>query len=93
MPEDLVGIAVMDQGVGIPPEHIPRLSERFYRVDSSRSRESGGTGLGLAIVKHIVQRHEGQLVITSQFGVGSCFTLCFSKSRLVNSTNEQPSKG
>ncbi len=93
MPEDLVGIAVMDQGVGIPPEHIPRLSERFYRVDSSRSRESGGTGLGLAIVKHIVQRHEGQLVITSQFGVGSCFTLCFSKSRLVNSANEQPSKG
>jgi two-component system phosphate regulon sensor histidine kinase PhoR len=69
--------SVHDTGAGISPEHIPRLTERFYRVDASRSRESGGTGLGLAIVKHVVQRHGGELKISSTLGKGStfCFTL------------------
>jgi two-component system phosphate regulon sensor histidine kinase PhoR len=64
-------IAVADQGGGIPREHIPRLTERFYRVDKGRSRAVGGTGLGLAIVKHIVNRHRGQLAIESEVGVGT----------------------
>ncbi|MDA7948647.1 MAG: ATP-binding protein [Hyphomicrobiaceae bacterium] len=71
-----VVIAVSDQGEGIAAEHIPRLTERFYRVDTSRSREKGGTGLGLAIVKHILNRHRGRLLIDSEKGVGSTFTVC-----------------
>jgi two-component system phosphate regulon sensor histidine kinase PhoR len=67
--------AVLDTGPGIAAEHIPRLTERFYRVDGSRSRETGGTGLGLAIVKHIAQRHGAELVITSQPGQGSQFRI------------------
>src|SRR4029078_8517929 len=63
--------SVADQGAGIPREHLPRLTERFYRVDTSRSRAAGGTGLGLAIVKHIVNRHRGQLSIESEEGVGT----------------------
>jgi two-component system phosphate regulon sensor histidine kinase PhoR len=70
-----VAIAVRDRGDGIPPEHIPRLTERFYRVDTARSRELGGTGLGLAIVKHIVSRHRGALTIQSTPGDGSVFTV------------------
>lgn len=70
-----VAIAVRDRGEGIPPEHIPRLTERFYRVDSARSRQLGGTGLGLAIVKHIVSRHLGTLTIQSTPGEGSVFTV------------------
>jgi two-component system, OmpR family, phosphate regulon sensor histidine kinase PhoR len=66
-----VVVAVVDQGHGIPHEHLPRLTERFYRVDAGRSRAVGGTGLGLAIVKHIVNRHRGQLTIDSQVGVGT----------------------
>ncbi|MEO0372852.1 MAG: ATP-binding protein [Pseudomonadota bacterium] len=66
-------IAVHDQGAGIDPTHIPRLTERFYRVDSHRSREVGGTGLGLAIVKHIIGRHRGRLRIDSELGQGSEF--------------------
>jgi two-component system phosphate regulon sensor histidine kinase PhoR len=62
---------VIDQGAGIPREHLPRLTERFYRVDTGRSRAAGGTGLGLAIVKHIVNRHRGQLTIESEEGVGT----------------------
>jgi two-component system phosphate regulon sensor histidine kinase PhoR len=73
--EDLVAISVVDQGDGIPREHIPRLTERFYRVDTARSREMGGTGLGLAIVKHIVSRHRGALTIDSKVGKGSTFTV------------------
>ena len=61
-------LAVRDQGDGIAPEHLPRLTERFYRVDAARSRDSGGTGLGLAIVKHIVERHRGTLDIRSTPG-------------------------
>ena len=66
-----VVIAVTDQGPGIPREHLPRLTERFYRVDKGRSRAAGGTGLGLAIVKHIVNRHRGQLLIESEEGAGT----------------------
>jgi len=69
-----VALSVADRGDGIPEEHIPRLTERFYRVDSARSRAAGGTGLGLAIVKHILSRHRGQLKIESAVGVGSTFT-------------------
>ena len=69
--------SVMDSGPGIAPEHLPRLTERFYRVDRSRSRETGGTGLGLAIVKHVAQRHGAELRIESQQGQGSCFSITF----------------
>ena|SRR5579862_1062658 len=71
----LVAIAVADQGEGIASEHLPRLTERFYRVDTARSRELGGTGLGLAIVKHILNRHRGRLEISSRAGEGSTFTV------------------
>ncbi len=66
-------ISVTDLGAGIAEEHLPRLTERFYRVDSHRSRQQGGTGLGLAIVKHIVSRHRGKLIIESRLGAGSSF--------------------
>ena len=66
-------LSVTDDGPGIPPEHIPRLTERFYRVDRGRSRSAGGTGLGLAIVKHIVNRHRGHLLIESEPGSGATF--------------------
>lgn len=68
-------ISVTDSGEGIPREHLPRLTERFYRIDTARSRELGGTGLGLAIVKHIVNRHRGQLTVDSETGRGSVFTV------------------
>lgn len=74
--------AVQDTGPGIAPEHLPRLSERFYRVDRSRSRETGGTGLGLAIAKHVIQRHGGELRIQSQVGKGSTFMLVFPATRI-----------
>jgi two-component system phosphate regulon sensor histidine kinase PhoR len=69
--QDMLRLSVIDQGEGIAPEHLPRLTERFYRVDASRSRSMGGTGLGLAIVKHIVGRHRGRLEIDSKLGVGT----------------------
>jgi two-component system, OmpR family, phosphate regulon sensor histidine kinase PhoR len=74
-------IQVRDSGAGIAAEHLPRLTERFYRVDRSRSRESGGTGLGLAIVKHVMQRHGGSLHIASELGQGSCFKLVLPVTR------------
>lgn len=74
--------SVQDTGPGIAPEHIPRLTERFYRVDRSRSRETGGTGLGLAIVKHVLQRHGATLDIRSKLGQGSVFEVTFPANRL-----------
>ena len=71
----MVGLAVQDQGIGIDREHLPRLTERFYRVNVRRSREMGGTGLGLAIVKHILKRHRGRLEVQSTPGEGSRFTV------------------
>jgi two-component system phosphate regulon sensor histidine kinase PhoR len=75
--------SVKDTGPGIASEHLARLTERFYRVDRSRSRDTGGTGLGLAIVKHIASRHQAQLLIESMPGKGSTFTLRFPKDRLT----------
>ena len=73
---------VKDSGQGIAAEHLPRLTERFYRIDRSRSRETGGTGLGLAIVKHVTQRHGAELIIHSQPGQGSCFRIVFPAVRV-----------
>jgi two-component system phosphate regulon sensor histidine kinase PhoR len=73
---------VQDNGIGIERQHLPRITQRFYRVDRSRSRHTGGTGLGLAIVKHIITRHGGELLIDSEPGVGSIFTLVFPPARV-----------
>ena len=75
--------AVEDSGIGIDVKHIPRLTERFYRIDRGRSRDVGGTGLGLAIVKHSLSRHQAQLDITSKLGVGSRFAACFPAARVI----------
>jgi two-component system, OmpR family, phosphate regulon sensor histidine kinase PhoR len=75
-------VTVSDTGIGVAREHIPRLTERFYRVDGSRSRETGGTGLGLSIVKHVVQRHGGELDVVSEMGKGSSFSLVFPAARV-----------
>ncbi|GAB3756920.1 phosphate regulon sensor histidine kinase PhoR [Ramlibacter monticola] len=77
-----VVLSVRDTGPGIAPEHLPRLTERFYRLDRSRSRETGGTGLGLAIVKHVVQRHGGELRIASTPGQGSTFAIVLPAARV-----------
>jgi two-component system phosphate regulon sensor histidine kinase PhoR len=82
LPDGRGEYAVRDTGPGIAAEHIPRLTERFYRIDRSRSRETGGTGLGLAIVKHIAQRHGAELRIESTVGKGSRFALLFPASRV-----------
>ena len=80
-------VSVKDNGVGIDPVHIPRLTERFYRVDTSHSRETGGTGLGLAIVKHILMRHDSELSIQSELGKGSTFTCRFPFERTSHDTS------
>jgi len=77
--------SVTDSGIGIAPEDIPRLTERFYRVDEGRSRASGGTGLGLSIVKHALERHEGRLEIQSRLGAGSTFICRFPPHRVIRS--------
>lgn len=82
MPDGRAEFSVRDTGPGVAPEHLPRLTERFYRVDRSRSRETGGTGLGLAIVKHVVQRHGGELQIDSALGQGSTFRIVLPASRV-----------
>ena len=82
--EDGHGVfTVADTGIGIAAEHLPRITERFYRVDRGRSRETGGTGLGLAIVKHVIQRHQATLEVESEPGQGSRFSLRFPPERLV----------
>jgi two-component system phosphate regulon sensor histidine kinase PhoR len=86
--QDGAFFAVHDSGPGIAPEHIPRLTERFYRVDRSRSRDTGGTGLGLAIVKHIVTRHNASLGIQSELGKGSLFTISFPSWRLQEQNSD-----
>jgi two-component system phosphate regulon sensor histidine kinase PhoR len=80
--DDGAHFSVTDTGIGIPSEHIPRLTERFYRVDSGRSRATGGSGLGLAIVKHVLQRHGATLDIESVQGEGSTFTCHFPVQRV-----------
>lgn len=87
---DQVAMVVADDGIGIAPEHIPRLTERFYRVSAKESRERGGTGLGLAIVKHIVNRHRGELRISSQLGKGSTFTVLLPQAEPRRLPVEQP---
>ena len=87
---DAIRIAVRDHGEGIAPEHLQRLTERFYRVDTARSREMGGTGLGLAIVKHIVNRHRGGLAIESEPGIGSVFTVSLPRAPVERDPGIRP---
>jgi two-component system phosphate regulon sensor histidine kinase PhoR len=86
--EQMLAAGIRDDGEGIPQSAIPRLTERFYRVDVKRSREKGGTGLGLAIVKHIISRHQGRLVIESQPGAGSTFTVFLPAARTPKTIGE-----
>ncbi|MGB5449774.1 MAG: phosphate regulon sensor histidine kinase PhoR [Woeseiaceae bacterium] len=81
--DDGADLIVADSGEGIDPEHIPRLTERFFRVDRGRSRDDGGIGLGLAIVKHVLARHDAELIVTSEAGVGSEFRCHFPPERVV----------
>jgi len=81
--------AVTDSGEGIAAQHLPHLTERFYRIDTARSRDTGGTGLGLSIVKHILLRHDGRLGIDSELGKGSTFRCIFPATRAVRTTREQ----
>ncbi len=92
--DTLVRLTVEDKGEGIAPEHLPRLTERFYRIDPGRSRSLGGTGLGLAIVKHIVERHRGRLNIESELGTGTTVSVDLPKkpSALSSSRNENVTK-
>jgi len=83
MEDGMAVFSVSDTGIGISPEHLPRLTERFYRVDKGRSASTGGTGLGLAIVKHVLQHHQGSLDIRSNQGEGSTFRAVFPLTRLV----------
>jgi two-component system phosphate regulon sensor histidine kinase PhoR len=89
--EDGGHFAVTDTGFGIPSEHIPRLTERFYRVDAGRSRATGGSGLGLAIVKHVLQRHGASLEVQSKLGEGSSFICHFPHARVARPVEATPS--
>ena len=86
---DLAEFAVRDNGTGIPARHLPRLTERFYRVDAGRSREAGGTGLGLAIVRQILDMHEARLTVSSEEGRGSTFSCQFSSPQIVNEVSHR----
>ncbi|MNJ69433.1 Phosphate regulon sensor protein PhoR [compost metagenome] len=79
-------LSVQDSGIGIDAKHLPRLTERFYRVDSSRASNTGGTGLGLAIVKHVLLRHRARLEISSVPGHGSTFTCHFAPTQIAQRT-------
>ena len=79
---------IADNGIGIPPQHISRLTERFYRVEQSRSRDNGGSGLGLSIVKHVLSRHKGTLYIESKLGEGSLFRCDFPKEIVVSKASK-----
>jgi len=81
--------SVRDTGIGIAPEHVPRITERFYRVDRGRSRETGGTGLGLAIVKHVLARHQARLEVASEPGRGSTFSVIFPAARILAAGEEE----
>jgi two-component system phosphate regulon sensor histidine kinase PhoR len=85
-----LAVSVTDHGEGIAREHLPRLTERFYRVDAARSRQLGGTGLGLAIVKHIVNRHRGHLSVDSKVGEGSRFTVTLPTDRSEDLAPAEP---
>ncbi len=90
LPSGSVKVTVADNGIGIAPQHVPRLTERFYRVDKSRSRAQGGTGLGLAIVKHILGAHQSEMVIESKAGMGSTFGFTLAAvqpEKMVTSSN------
>ena len=84
MQNEIPVFSVRDTGIGIEQQHIDRVTERFYRVDRGRSRETGGTGLGLSIVKHILIRHQAKLEISSEIGVGSTFSVVFPKARIIH---------
>jgi signal transduction histidine kinase len=91
---DVVRLCVRDDGPGIPEEHLPRLFDRFYRVDPSRSRQQGGSGLGLSICKQIVESHGGNLSVDSQVGHGSCFVATFPQTPMPNpETKRDQSEG
>jgi two-component system phosphate regulon sensor histidine kinase PhoR len=90
-PDGGAALSVRDSGYGIPAAHLPRITERFYRVSTSRSRESGGTGLGLSIVKHILQLHQARLEIDSEVGRGSTFTCRFGPERVLARDEAAPS--
>jgi two-component system phosphate regulon sensor histidine kinase PhoR len=81
--QDGAYLKIKDNGPGIDSKHLAFLTQRFYRVDSGRSSQTGGTGLGLAIVKHVLLRHQGRLEISSEIGQGSCFTCCFPLSQTL----------
>ncbi len=86
----VIEIAIQDEGPGIPRQHLPRLTERFYRVPGQSAMEKGGTGLGLAIVKHVVNRHRGELRIVSEEGAGSKFTVVLTEHLSPNAAIEEP---
>jgi len=86
LPDGRARFSVTDTGIGIAAEHLPRLSERFYRVDRGRSRALGGTGLGLAITKHVAMRHDAALEVQSKIGQGSCFSLVFQAERVLRTS-------
>jgi two-component system phosphate regulon sensor histidine kinase PhoR len=79
--DDTYNIQFKDDGAGIEPQHLPRLFERFYRVEKSRNRHEGGSGLGLAIVKHIIESHGQQIQVSSTVGIGTTFTFSLQKSK------------